>query len=632
MANSGTNGSALRLAVFVFVGLVVYGNALGNPFIFDDEGTVLQNASLSRLADAVTPPANTAVAGRPLVNLSFALNYHWGGVDPFGYRAVNLAVHLLCALLVFGVVRRTLARSTSAMAWIPPADLAFATALIFVVHPLTTEVVNYVTQRSEGLMAVCYLLTVYCAIRSHGAQRPLRWQAAAAAACLAGAGCKETIATAPIAVLLWDRAFVFPSLAAALRARRGFYAGLAMTWLLLGAMLAFAGQSLAGGFATARVSWWTYFLNQPRMIARYLGLTVWPGPLVLYYGWPVPVTLADVWPWLLFVTLLFIACVVMFGRHPAAGFVGAWFFLTLGPTSSLITIGTEVAAERRMYLPVIGLIAATVVVLARLSARSGLHSSREVAIAAMLIAVPLGVRTAARNREYASPLTMAWTTLERWPTANAEYLVGMELARRGEERDAVAHLRAAVAYAPARYVLGTTLLRLGERVEATAALESFARDEPQTLAARNAHALLANLYAETGQPAMAIRHFGDYLTANPGDGNAWTQLALTQLRAGSRRDALQSFRRAVAAAPANARYQLNLARALLDEGQLGEARTVATAVAAAHPADPGPHDILARIHAGEGNVAAARAEFTRALTLDPGYAPARDGLRSLEGR
>lgn len=627
-AEAGRHGSRVPrfdLLAIVLAGLITYANGLANPFIFDDEGTVVQNTSIRAPEDALRPPANTAVAGRPLVNLTFALNYQAGGLDPFGYRAVNLALHLACALLVYGSTRRTLARVEGALPdWMSARDGALVTAALFVVHPLTSEVVNYVTQRTEGLMALCYLGTIYGAIRSHDADSPARWLAVAIGCCLAGAWCKETIATAPLAVMMWDRAFAYPSFMTAFRARRRMYAGLSLTWIVLGAMLAIGGQSLAGGFATAQISWWTYFLNQPAVIARYLWLAVWPGPLVLYYGWPPVVTIAAVWPWLLLVSALFAAAVVLVIRRPALGFPAAWFFLTLGPASSVITVATEVAAERRMYLPLAGLIGGAVVAVAWAAARLRMPR-RALGLAAATIVVALAARTVMRNVEYESGLRMAGTILDRWPTANAEYLVGTELAARGRAREALPHLRAAVAgYPPARYALGVSLLAEGETNEGIAALQQFVRDEPQSMASRSAHAQLANTFAASGRFAEAIPHYRAYLAAHGADAAAWTGLGIAQAQTGAAREALDAFRRAASADP-SPQSRLNLARALVENGELDDAQRLASQL----PQEPAAHDVLGRVHLRRGDTAAARAAFERALQIDPAYAPARDALRAL---
>ena len=104
--------------------------------------------------------------GRPLVNLSLALNYRAGGLSVTGYHVVNLVIHLLAALLLFGLVRRTLERPTLRPRYgAASVPLAFMIALLWTVHPLQTESVSYIIQRAESMMGLFYLLTLYFFIR-----------------------------------------------------------------------------------------------------------------------------------------------------------------------------------------------------------------------------------------------------------------------------------------------------------------------------------------------------------------------------------------------------------------------------------------------------------------------------------
>jgi hypothetical protein len=165
-------------AAIVAAGLLAYSTSFGNPMIFDDVGAIAANLTIRDLGDlgrVFSPPPESPLAGRPLVNLSLALNYAAGRLDVPGYHAVNLALHLACALLMFGLVRRLLG-SLRQPAWLvePSATLAFAATLIWTVHPLNSEAVNYLTERTESLMAVFYLLTLYSGVRAAGSQSG-RW-------------------------------------------------------------------------------------------------------------------------------------------------------------------------------------------------------------------------------------------------------------------------------------------------------------------------------------------------------------------------------------------------------------------------------------------------------------------------
>src|SRR5262249_45030338 len=156
------------------------------------------------------------------------------------------------------IVRRHLAEWT-----------AFLVAAIWLVHPIQSEVVDYVTQRTESMMGLCYLATLYAAIQG--------WTAAAILACAIGMGTKEPMATAPLMVLAYDVAFGAGSIRRALRARPVLYGGLAATWIVLIALNASGPRSQTAGFSTS-ITPWVYLLNQAPMIGTYLKLALWPHP------------------------------------------------------------------------------------------------------------------------------------------------------------------------------------------------------------------------------------------------------------------------------------------------------------------------------------------------------------------
>jgi hypothetical protein len=290
----------MRALLLIIAIALTYANSLANPFILDDQATVVQNPQirdLSRVRDVLVPAPESPIAGRPLTSLSFALNFAAGGLDVRGYRSVNLALHLTCALLLMLLVRRTLELPrVGGRLRVRPADLACAAALLWGVHPLTSEVVNYISQRSESLMAAFFLLTLYAAVRAHEAGGA-RWTVIAVGAGVAGVAAKESMAVAPLVVALYDRVFLFESWRAALQRRRGLYAGLAATWVFAALLLAAGPRAAVAGFSSG-VSPWTYLLNQAVMITHYLRLAVWPDALVVFYGWPAAVGIADVAPYL----------------------------------------------------------------------------------------------------------------------------------------------------------------------------------------------------------------------------------------------------------------------------------------------------------------------------------------------
>lgn len=671
-------GVGWRALVLVLAGALAYATGLSGPFVFDDRASVVDNHTIEAPADLATvfwPPHETPVAGRPLVNLTFALNYAMGGRDVAGYHVANIAFHLLTGLVLFGLARRTFA-SPRLLATTGPAatPLAFAVALIWTLHPLTSEVVNYITQRTESLMALFLLLTLYGATRAWDGPSRVAWSTVAVLACALGMLGKETMVVAPALVVLHDRAFVAGSFREAFGRRAGLYAALASTWLLLALMLASSPRGLSAGFGAHDAAPWNYLLNQAVMIVEYLRLAAWPRSLALYYGWPVPLTPADVWPQAVVVISLVIGTVVAWVRRPALGFAGVWVFLTLAPTSSIIPIATEVGAERRMYLPLMALVALAVIgvrhltsVLAK-SSRGDLETRRRVALAgyvALVLVAALEIAgTMARTAEYQSSLTLAETTVARWPSPAGHSMLGVELAAAGRFEEAEAHLTTAAArHPPALYYLGTVLARRGRHDEAIGRLRAFIAGQPPELdQVYLARAALADALIRTGQTAAgveeyrrmvtsrpsdfdavasladalvrsgaydeAIARYQAYLATAPGDARAQGGLAVALAANGRLEQAIPAFRRAADLEPANARNQQNLARALAGAGRFGDAEGPATRAAGLAPADPAAHLLLGQVLAALGRTEAARAALERAVALDP-TSPARELLKQI---
>ena len=145
----------------------VYGPSLVVPFIIDDQTAIVGNPSITSLWPLIgtpdhpgplQPPHDVPTSARPLVNLSFAINYSLGGLNPVGYHAINVVLHFLSSFLLWAIVRRTLGLPYFINRFESTAgSLALAVAILWALHPLVTEAVIYTTQRTELMMAFFYL-------------------------------------------------------------------------------------------------------------------------------------------------------------------------------------------------------------------------------------------------------------------------------------------------------------------------------------------------------------------------------------------------------------------------------------------------------------------------------------------
>lgn len=515
-----------------------------SPFVFDDELAIAQNPAIRQLRPLTPFLANRdqmPTSGRPLAAYSLALNYAWGGLEPFGYHLTNVILHLAAGLALFAWLSR-LWTTWGPMAPARAGAMAWGVAALWLVHPLQTEVVHYVVQRTEILMGLCLLLTLYCSTRALAAPAGGGWwRAGAIAACGLGMLSKESMVVAPLLVALYDRTVVSGSFARAWRQHAPLHVGLALTWLPLAALVALNPHSWSVG--SHLLNPWRYALTQSGVIAHYLRLAVWPHPLCIDYGdWPIARSFGDVAP----SAALLAAGLALTGLGVAqrrmAGFWAAWVVLLLAPTSSVLPIATEVAAERRMYLPLVGLLVLVVRGLWRAAALLGPQPRRQwrVAMACTVVLLgPLTMGTLQRGRLYTDTVALWQDAVRTRPgNARAHNNLGVALQRAGALDEAAHHFR--------------ETLRLGADAQA----------------ANN----LGVVLMQQGDLEQAQRLFRRALQAHPDSASAHYNLGCALAKQGRFVEAIAAYRAALALQPDDVEARFNLGNALADAGLAADAR------------------------------------------------------------
>jgi protein O-mannosyl-transferase len=647
-------------ALICLAALLAYHNSFHGPFVFDDASSIVTNPTIHSIPGSLSPPTTHVTAqGRPILNLSLAINYAIGGTAVEGYHAFNLLIHALAGLTLFGIVRRTLARIATAPGRLSafatgsgrapdkPLHLALAVAVLWTVHPLHTESVTYTIQRAESLMALFYLLTLYGFLRGaeaaewaapldrHSTWEPAAraltrprsargWFTIAIAACLLGMGTKEVMATAPLMVVFFDRCFMTGGFLAAIRRRPGFYAALASTWILLAWLVVQTGGNRGGsvGFGVG-VPWWEYWLTQFKAIPAYLGLTLWPHPLVFEYGSFWITEFAEIAWGVVVVFSLLGATLFALWRRPTLGFLGAWFLGILAPTS-LAPGTTQMIVEHRMYLPLAALLVAGVLGVDRLLPRGrGVVFFAAAAGALILLTVQ-------RNDDYRSELALWTDTVAKRPDNPLAHLMRAGAQERaGDTAGALASYRRTLELKPdfsiAHENLGQLLLKLSQRREAIAHLEAAVRLQP---AYPDAHANLGNAYLAEGRFAEAIAHLERALELSPASAVTRYNLGNALAAAGLPADAVEEYQSAVTLDPGMAEAQFNLANMLLELDRTAAAITHYQAAIAARPGFAAAHYNLGNALAATGRPQDAVAQYQAALHARPDYAEAHHNLGS----
>jgi tetratricopeptide (TPR) repeat protein len=630
--------------IIVLAAVVAYHNCFVVPFVFDDIQSITQNPTTRHLWpiwQALSPPHEKGftVAGRPLLNLSLAINYSLGGDSPWGYHVANLAIHILAGLTLFGILRRTFLRpgprerfGASAVPW------SLAIAVLWVVHPLQTESVTYVVQRAESLMGLFYLATFYFFIRGAESTRPGSWFVCCFVACLLGMATKEVMVSAPFMILLYDRTFIAVNFAEAWRRRWRFYVALAGTWVMLAWLLiGTTGRGGTAGFGTV-MSWWLYALTQCWAIGHYLWLSVWPQRLVFDYGILVFRDPSEVLPYILLLAGLLAGTLVALVYSPRLGFLGAWFLVILAPSSSVVPVASEPIAEHRMYLP---LAAVIVVILTAGSLLCRYVCTRFRWPERIRVCLQIGAVTGAtfalilatiqRNAQYHSAESIWADVVDKRPEDPRGHAnLGLALLDDGRSQESIPHFATSLGIDPnepiVRCNLAIALARSGATNQSLAELQETLREAPYFALA---HVSLADILASQGDRHAALEQYTVGIALNPNDQAAHFNLAQLFVQLGQREQAVKQYREVVHLDPRDATAHYNLANLLAESGR--DAEAIPHYIAAARF---DPHNARSQINLGNLFLKQERpdnaiAAYTDALRVDPNAFNAHNNLAVL---
>ena len=596
--NRGSRKIWLARLVIVIVAVAAFANSFPGAFVYDDIDSIRDNKHIRRLFPLSESTSwamlngGETVARRPLLSLTFALNYAISKGETWSYHLGNLLIHAAAGLLLFGIVRRTLDLPLLHKRYGEKSvGLALAAAMIWTVHPLQTESVTYIAQRAESLMGMLFLLTLYCSLRGFQSERPKRWYFFAIVVSAAGMLVKEVMFTAPLLVFLYDGIFLSSGFFAAWRKRWSFYFGLAATWGALAAVQ-YAGRAGVADDFTVR-SPLAYAMTQPGVILYYLWLSVRPDPLAMVYDWPFAETFWRIGPPAVVVGLLLAATFWAVVRRKPYGYLGAWFFLILVPTSTFVALNQNIQ-EHRLYLSLAALVVGFVLV-------------GEYILKLVL------VRDLAKHARFVSALLVLMLVahfLAQTISRNFHYHINSMLWK-----DNVLHYpNSAVARNNYGYALGLEMRQL----EAIPQLEEAIRLDP-------AHAMayynLANAQADLGRLDEAIVNFRKAIELRPNFVFSRLHLGKALFENGKFAEAEAAYREALRIDPSMIQAHVSLGTALLAQEKSGEAiaefefaqREFAISGAADSPQ---LHYYLGQALAQEGRVPAALQQFHTALIVD----------------
>ena len=582
--------------------ILVYLNALGNGFVYDDhflvEGSwLVQNQDF---ASVFTTHYWAGYAGnetghyRPLTVLSLLLD-GLGGVNPFRYHLTNLILHIFNSLIAFQLCRQF---GLSALS----AGIA---GLFFSVHPVHAEVAAGITFGCSDLLAGGFLLSsllLYTIFRTNG-RESCYWLSIAAFFC--GLVSKESALTLIGLVVLYDlgrskvRWRAIPGLISQFWMRwSGFLAAFILCLLVR--------QYAAGlGFSPDNMSVlvnplfgapiWLRLLTAAKLYWNYAVLLVYPANLSVDYSYnAIPIAAfppeLSVYAGLALGLATLILWVCTFGRRPLVFFCGALFWVPYSAVSQTVILLNSMCQERFLYVPVLGVFA-----LAGIGSEYLYRRYRMAAV--VLFAVVIGsyaLRTVARNREWKDDMSLFRSAVSTYPgSAKMHHALADVMAERG-------HLDAAI---------------LGFRHALSI------REEAMT------YNNLGNAYGLKGDVERAVSAYEKAVEIEPDYTEAWTNLGVTSLRFGETGLATDAFSRSAALQPDDPEIQFNLARSLEGEGDFNAAATAYERAVKLQPGWPEAHFNLGKVYGELDRVDAAISQYEKFLEMWRGNSQFAEGAR-----
>lgn len=627
--------------VFLLLCVLTYGNTLRNKFVYDDTATVVENHFIKNYR--YFPKIFTRdyfllskeSSYRPVVTLTYFLDYGLYRLNPAGYHLTNLLLHLACVLLIYKVFTLLLG-----------GEKAFWLALLYLTFPVNSEAVNAISFREDILVVLFGFLSFLMYLRSKNKKAFLL---PSVLFYLLAMLAKENGIALLFLFLAWE--FVCSGSRKEIRRLLNshfLWYGLTLIFFLLLRFVilvdptALKTSYLAGSPAAA-------LIRIPLIIVKYLRRLLIPWPLRLEYS-ALELSISG---WLLWLTAVLVvvagvsAFLWSYRSDQTVLFGLMWFFIAFLPTSNIIPLYNPVA-ERYMYLPAIGFLLIVVQLLYRVR-----HVLAKQMIL-VVIAATYCFLTVSRNQDWKDDVTLWTRTISQmtYPTARAYQALATGLSREGKTEAAAKLLRTAIKiderYYGAYNELGNALSEQGKTEEAVRYYRAGLKMAPESPVLHNnlgvalakqgklqeaaihydralqldryypqPHFNLANVLAEQGRTQEAVRHFRAALDIDRDYTEVYYNWGNLLLAEGKAEEAIGLYRLALKTDSAFVKAHINLAGALLRIGKASEAAYHYQTVLAGDPDSPEIHHNLGLALAFSGRMEEAIAHYTRVLEIRP---------------
>jgi len=657
------------LLMVLLVGMI-YSNTLESPFLFDDKSNIMKNYDVRMIEISLDTIKKAIWSNRPVSMLSFAFNYYFHKLNPFGYHLVNIFIHIIVGILLYVFLKNTfqilnknkkeyfLSRPENSSA------ILFLTVFIWLVHPLQTQSVTYIVQRMNSLASLFYLLAFWSYIKARLSGNKIFFIITVISGFLA-LGSKEIAVTLPFFIFLYEWYFFRDLDFNWLKNQYKWMISISVLFLV--SIFIFVGPNpmdkILDGYDVYPFTMFQRVLTQFRVLILYISLIIYPNPsrMILDYNFSVSQSLFS--PFTTFISMIIILAILSFAilrarKNPLVSFSILWFFGNLFIESSIVAL--DLVFEHRIYLPSMFIILIFVISVFKYIKLEKLSYGLLIIIISIF-----SVWTYQRNGVWENAFTF-WQDNVKKSQNNPRPKLNLAIAMTEEGRtdEAVQLYHEIINIAPtnskAYNNLGNVLVNMGKIDEAILYFQKGIRVKPRDAELnynlgnaflgkndlRNAiksfqkSIELNNNYpkaynnlgftlAATGRIDEAISKYYKALKIDRENTEALNNLGLAFAAQGKLDKAIIEYNKVLRIEPDNVKTILNLGSAFSNMGKIDKAMTYFDKALKLNPAHPDTYYNIGNVHRKKKDLKKAEELYGKAISLDPFFFDARYNLGTI---
>jgi tetratricopeptide (TPR) repeat protein len=634
-----TKKALYRILPFLILSIlpvITYCNTLNNDFVFDDLALIQGSKTLPALKDvtSIISVLTQKNAYRPVRTLSYAIDYHFSGINPLSYHISNISYHIITTLLVYLVTLSILSNRVT----------AFITALLFAVHPVHTDSVTYLAGRRDILCVLFYLMGFYFFLTYRKTGRVLLVPLTMVTYLLS-VGSKEMGVTLPVIFFIYDMVNNFPqerkeswfhalkkgarALKRVVKEHKYFYSSFlagALTFTYYKVFI--SSPSHQEGYYGD--SMWVTFLTVAKIIVHYMKLLIFPVKLLADYSYdafPLASSLLEgpVLSSLILIVIILFVLVKLLIINKWLAFGGIWFFITLLPVCHIIP-HHELLAEHYLYLPSYGFCLIAALLFTTLLDKK--RYSFLIIPSLLLIIILFSLRTIDRNRDWKDGMALWSKTVKTVPRcARAQNNLGFRYLEKKKYDEAMKHFAAAIAIKPAyAEPYNNRGIAYKEQGFYDRAISSFTKAITLKKGYYDAQYNLANTFENKGQYDRSIWLYSQLLKKKPRSAQIHSNLGIVYQKQARLELAEEQFSRALKLDPANIEARNNLGVYYNSKGLYDKAIAEFKQILIINPDNAAVYSNLGTAFSNKGMHDSAIDALKEALRIKPDFLEAMNNL------